>query len=77
MRNFITEKIENLTEEQLKQCWEDIQEYNKEGIMGSTLVRQIKDELAEQMNNGMWDISCRVIVIPEILYEIARRYYSK
>lgn len=75
-KNFIKEKIEGLTDEQLEECFNDIEEYNKNAVMGDTLVRQIRDELATSIDDDRWDINCRNVVIPEILYEIARRHYS-
>lgn len=77
MKNFIEQKIESLTNEELKQCFENIQEYSEKGEMGDTLVRQIRRELAIKTGDKSWDCDCRGVVIPEILYEIAKRHYSK
>ena len=78
MENFIKQKMESLTKEELKQCFEEIQEYSEKGAMsGDTLVRQIRKELAIKTGDKSWDCDCRVVVVPEILYEIARRYCSK
>ncbi|MDV3428298.1 MAG: hypothetical protein LIR50_14975 [Bacillota bacterium] len=78
MGNFVTQKMESLTEEELKQCFKEIQEYREKGMMsGDTLVRQIRRELAIKTGDKSWDCDCRVVVVPEILYEIARRYCSK
>jgi len=76
MSNFIKDKIQSLSNEQLHQCFTEIEGYNKKGTMGDTLVRQIRNELAESINDESWDVSCVLVVIPEILYEIARRYYN-
>lgn len=75
MVNFIKEKIQSLTDEELKHCFNDIEEYNKHGMMGDTFLRQIRNELAKSINDDNWDCSCSLVTIPEILYEIARRYY--
>lgn len=76
MRNFIEEKIENLTDDELKQCFKNIQEYNTKGVMGNTLVRRIRNEFAKEINDNSWDRGCTIVVIPNILYEIAKRHYK-
>lgn len=76
MKNFITEKMESLTDKQLKRCWDEINEYDKKGMIGDCLLRQIRRELADQINDKSWDCDCKVVVIPKILYEIAKRHYK-
>ena len=75
MKNFITEKMESLTDNELRECWKNIQEYSEKGMIGDCLLRQIRRELAEKTSDKSWDSGCRIVVIPEILYEIARRHY--
>ena len=82
-KDYLSERISNLTDVELKQCWEDIKAYNEHGMMGETLVRQIRNEYAEEMKKQfkgtgkMFDIDCSVITIPNILYEIAKRRYQE
>lgn len=76
MINLIEEEIQNLTDDELKQCFEEIQEYSEKGMIGDCLLRQIRCELAEKIGDKNWDCDCRVVVIPEVLYEIARRHYE-
>lgn len=76
MKNFIKEKMESLTDNELKQCWENIQEYGEKGMIGDCLLRKIRLELAEKTGDKSWDCDCRVVVIPKILYEIAKRHYK-
>lgn len=77
MIDQLEERISNLTDIELKQCWNEIKDYNKKGVMGDTLVREIRDEFAESINQDSWDRGCTVVTIPEILMEIARRHYDK
>ena len=77
MNNYLQERISNLTDEELKQCWEDIKSYNKTGMMGDTLIRQIRNEFAKNIGTDSWDSCCSIVTIPSILYEIAKRYYNE
>lgn len=78
MSNRIEQEMRKLTNEQLKQCFNDIVKYRKTGIMGDTLIRKVRFQIANKIikDNG-WDSDCRVMIIPAILYEIAKRHYNK
>lgn len=69
-------KLKNLSDDDLYQCYLDIKEYNKNGVMGNTLVRQIRNELATELKDKNFDTNCMSYVIPSILIEIADRYYN-
>lgn len=77
MLNIIENKIKGLTDVQLEECYNDIISYNKLGFMGDTLTRKIRDEIAKDMNDEKWDRSCTIVIIPEILLEIANRHYKE
>ena len=74
---MIKERIENLSNIELRQCYLEIKEYNKNGFMGETLVRKIRNEIASEMNDNYWDVGCTSVVIPAILMEIADRAMRK
>lgn len=77
MINYLEEKIKRLTDVELKECYNDILEYNKEGLMGDTFVRRIRNEMALLPQYGdNWDRACVICVIPSILLEIANRHYN-
>lgn len=76
--DFLKKRIINLTDEELEQCYDDILEYRKKGKMKNTsLIRKIRNENAKHINIPNWDSDCRVVTIPEILLEIAKRYYKQ
>lgn len=75
LSNF-EQKFKNLTDEQLEQCYHEIKEYNKKGMMGDTLVRQIRNEIAKEIGSDNWDSTCSIATIPSILMEIANRRYE-
>lgn len=77
LMDYLNNRIKNLTKEELKECWDNINDYNENGMMGNTLVRQIRNETAKELNDKNWDVACVSITIPEILMEIARRYYKE
>lgn len=76
MLNIIESKIKNLSDEELKECYDSILKYNEQGVMGESLVRKIRTEIALSIGDKTWDVDCRSAIIPQILLEIARRYYK-
>lgn len=73
---MLKEKLKNLSDKDLHQCYLEIKEYNQKGIMGNTLVRQIRNELATEARDENFDTNCMSYVIPSILIEIADRHYK-
>jgi hypothetical protein len=74
--NLFKERINGLTEEEIRQAFDEIIDYNKKGILPiEALVRKIRNEYAEEINDKLWDMGC-ILTSNEILYEIAKRHYS-
>ena len=72
----IAQRISNLTEEEIKQAFDEIMEYNRKGILSlDALVRNIRDEFAKEINNQYWDMPC-LFTANEITFEIAKRHYG-
>lgn len=74
--SFIEKRMKSLTDEQLFECYKDIKNYEENGMMGETLIRQIRKEIAGIIGDERWDNSCAQAVIPAILMEIANRRYE-
>jgi len=75
--NDLEKRIKGLTDPELKECYDNILEYNKEGLMGDTRIRKIRNEIALLPRYGdSWDRACVICVIPSILLEIANRHYN-
>lgn len=75
--NYMENCIENLTDKELKKCFDYITECNKINLMKNTLEKQITDNVSKETKNTNWDTNCRMITVTEILYEIAKRYFDK
>ena len=74
--SLIAQRIRNLTEEEIKQAFDEIMEYNRKGILSlDALVRNIRDEFAKEINNQYWDMPC-LFTVNEITFEIAKRHYG-
>lgn len=72
--------INNLNDEQLKECFEEIEQYRKRSVLPKiSLIRKVRDEIIKQFsfNDEAWDTDCRIVVIPEILHEISERHYKQ
>ena len=74
--SLIAQRIRNLTEEEIKQAFDEIMEYNRKGILSlDALIRNIRDEFAKEINNQYWDMPC-LFTVNEITFEIAKRHYG-
>jgi len=72
----IAQRISNLTEEEIKQAFDEIMEYNRKCTLPlDALVRNIRDEYAKEINNQYWDMPC-LFTANEITFEIAKRHYG-
>jgi len=72
----LAQRINNLTEEEIKQAFDEIMEYNRKGTLPlDALVRNIRDEYAKELNNQHWDMPC-LFTVNEITFEIAKRHYG-
>ena len=58
--NSLEKRIENLTDEELQQYFEEIEEYNKWGMMGNTLVRKIRNKQAKETSES-FDRGCAFV----------------
>jgi len=68
-------RIQNLTEEEIKQTFDEIMDYNRKGTLPmDSLVRNIRDEYAKEINSITWDMNC-AFTVNEITFEIAKRHY--
>lgn len=73
---YLENRIKNLTEEEIKQAFEEIIEYNKKGYLSEeALVRKIRDEYAKEIHQDSWDMPC-LFTCNEITFEIAKRHYG-
>jgi len=72
----LAKRIQNLTEEEIKKAFDEIMDYNRKCTLPmDTLVRNIRDEYAKELNNDTWDLPC-LFTANEITFEIAKRYYG-
>lgn len=76
IKNYLSERISNLTDDELKQCFDDYEEYNRLGTLkNEALIRKIRNEYAANIGVKSYDMTC-MFTAYEILYEIAKRYYK-
>lgn len=74
--NSYVKRIKNLTDEELKICFDEIIDYNKKGTLPEdALVRKIRNDFAKELNTDTWDMGC-MFTSNEILFEIAKRHYG-
>jgi len=71
----LNDRISSLSEIEIKQAFDDVMDYNKQGSMGETFVRQIRDDFANELGIDSWDRNCMFTSI-EIMLEIAKRHYG-
>jgi len=72
----LAQSVQSLSEEEIRQVFNEIMEYNKHGQLDSNaLLRQIRNEYAKELGSESWDMGC-TITCNEILLEIAKRHYS-
>ena len=72
----LSDRIQSLSEVEIRQTFDEIMEYNKKGFLGmDTLLRQIRDEFAKDLGVDSWDMGC-TFTANEIMFEIAKRYYG-
>jgi len=71
----INERIKSLSEEELRQAFDEVMLYNKHGVMGETLVRKIRDDCAKEIDVDSWDRNC-MFTCGEVMEEIAKRHYG-
>jgi hypothetical protein len=75
--NLLQEKIENLTESEIKKCYDEIIGYRKIGTLPEdALVRQIRNQYANEIKNDNWDMNC-YFTAQDIIFEIAKRHYNR
>ncbi len=73
--NYLNERICELTENELKQCFYEFEEYNKTGTLNNnSLIRTIRNEYSKKIGMEYWDASCSITCM-EILYMIAKKHY--
>jgi uncharacterized protein YcbK (DUF882 family) len=74
--NLLKERISNLTEEEIKQAFNEIIDYNKKGVLSlEAFVRKIRNEYAKEIDTESWDRGC-LFTSNEIIFEIAKRHYG-
>ena len=71
----LNERIHSLSEIEIRQAFDDVMEYNKQGSMGETFVRQIRNDYAKELEIDSWDRNC-MFTCNEIVLEIAKRHYG-
>jgi len=70
-------RIQSLSEVELRQAFDEIVNYNNGKFLPEdALVRQIRNEFAEEMGSDSLDMGC-LNACNEILFEIAKRHYGK
>jgi len=68
--------ISNLTDEELKICFDEIVDYRKKGVMSiNTLTRKVRSNLAEEIKVKSWYLGCDS-TSNYIMFEIAKRHYG-
>jgi len=68
--------ISNLTDEELKICFDEIVDYKQNGVMSvDTLTRKVRSNIAEEIKVKSWDLGCDS-TSNYIMFEIAKRHYG-
>ena len=68
--------ISNLTDDELKICFNEIVNYKKNGIMSvDSLTRKVRSDIAKEIGVVSWDLGCDS-TSNYIMFEIAKRHYG-
>jgi len=68
--------IKNLTDDELKICFDEIADYRQKGIMSiDTLTRKVRSDIAKEIGVISWDLGCDS-TSNYIMFEIAKRHYG-
>ncbi len=74
--NKLGNLIKELSEEDLKQAFNEFSTYSKTGVLGMvTIIREIRNKYAKFIDDNSWDRGC-MVTSGEILFEIAKRHYN-
>lgn len=70
----VEERINNFTEKQLKQAYDEFMQFKETGVIGQSLIRDLYDEYRVEIGSriGYWE-SVELIV----MREIAKRHYKR